>query len=172
MSRKSETVAVLATAAVASAVWALSERYLRKKPVAVSSEIDKVYEEAPTAKHLLEALALAQALTDEQKAELEATAQQLTAAGKGVLAADESVSTIGKRLTKAGLVNDYETRRAYREVYPMWHCNDSSHANCKSNARDLPASAVTSCQHRLLALYYTSLDVHDLSMHIPSNQHH
>jgi Fructose-bisphosphate aldolase class-I len=117
MSRKSETVAVLATAALASAVWALSERYLRKKPAAATSEVDKVYEEAPTAKHLLEALALAQALTDEQKAELEATAQRLTAAGKGVLAADESVSTIGKRLTKAGLVNDYETRRAYREVY-------------------------------------------------------
>ncbi|KAG5189118.1 fructose-bisphosphate aldolase class-I-domain-containing protein [Tribonema minus] len=69
-----------------------------------------------TAQHLREALEVAKQLTGEQKAELEAIAQQLTAPGKGVLAADESVSTIGKRLVKAGLQNDFETRRGYREV--------------------------------------------------------
>ena len=38
--------------------------------------------------------------------ELAATASALTARGKGLLASDESTGTIGKRLEKAGLVND------------------------------------------------------------------
>jgi len=33
------------------------------------------------------------------------TAQRLTARGKGLLAADESTGTIGKRLAKAGIDN-------------------------------------------------------------------
>ena len=38
-------------------------------------------------------------------AELCEVAQQLTATGKGLLASDESTSTIGKRLAKAGIEN-------------------------------------------------------------------
>mmetsp|Transcript_5970 Transcript_5970/g.8986 ORF Transcript_5970/g.8986 Transcript_5970/m.8986 type:complete len:403 (-) Transcript_5970:109-1317(-) len=57
-----------------------------------------------------------QKLTLEQKHELENIAGQLTAPGRGILAADESSSTLGKRLVKEGLTNDIETRRAYREV--------------------------------------------------------
>mmetsp|Transcript_12968 Transcript_12968/g.22897 ORF Transcript_12968/g.22897 Transcript_12968/m.22897 type:complete len:358 (-) Transcript_12968:780-1853(-) len=38
-------------------------------------------------------------------------------ASRGVLAADESTQTVGKRLEKVGLENTEENRRAYREVY-------------------------------------------------------
>ncbi|CAM9772957.1 unnamed protein product [Choristocarpus tenellus] len=55
-------------------------------------------------------------LTEHQKTELAQIAQSLAARGKGILAADESTPTIGKRLVGAGLVNDLETRRQYREV--------------------------------------------------------
>lgn len=50
-------------------------------------------------------------------ASLAEVAAALAAPGKGLLASDESVGTIGKRLEKAGLVNDEETRRAYRELF-------------------------------------------------------
>lgn len=45
------------------------------------------------------------------------TALALSARGKGILASDESVPTIGKRLEKAGLVNDEATRRQYRDIF-------------------------------------------------------
>ena len=47
---------------------------------------------------------------------LEQTAQALVAAGKGILAADESTSTIGKRFGAVGIPSTAETRRAYREM--------------------------------------------------------
>ncbi|CAM9501554.1 unnamed protein product [Pylaiella littoralis] len=55
-------------------------------------------------------------LSEEQKDALASTAQALATRGRGILAADESTPTIGKRLEKAGLTNDAETRRRYREV--------------------------------------------------------
>lgn len=66
--------------------------------------------------HLMEAAKLAAQLTQEQKDALETIANQMARPGRGLLAADESVPTLGKRLVAAGLVNDEETRRAYREV--------------------------------------------------------
>lgn len=70
--------------------------------------------------HLTEAARLSHELMgdghDALRAELEATANQLARPGRGLLAADESVGTIGKRLVAAGLENEEETRRAYREV--------------------------------------------------------
>ena len=36
--------------------------------------------------------------------------------GRGILAADESVNTIGKRLIKAGLENTAEVRETYRHI--------------------------------------------------------
>ncbi len=45
------------------------------------------------------------------------TAKQMVAPGKGILAADESVRTAGKRLTAVGLENTEELRRAYRDVF-------------------------------------------------------
>jgi len=48
--------------------------------------------------------------------ELQATITQLTARGKGLLAADESVATITKRLQAVGVESTEETRRAYRDV--------------------------------------------------------
>ena len=47
---------------------------------------------------------------------LEGTAQALVAAGKGILAADESVSTIGRRCGAVGIPSTRETRRADREM--------------------------------------------------------
>jgi fructose-bisphosphate aldolase class I len=44
------------------------------------------------------------------------TAQSLVAAGKGVLAADESGGTITKRFQALGIASTEETRRAYREL--------------------------------------------------------
>jgi fructose-bisphosphate aldolase, class I len=45
------------------------------------------------------------------------TALQLTAPGKGILASDESPSTLGKRLARHGLSPDIETRRRYRDLF-------------------------------------------------------
>ena len=55
-------------------------------------------------------------LTEEQKANLVKVAKSIVAPGKGILAADESVGTMGKRLANIGLENTEENRRAYREL--------------------------------------------------------
>jgi fructose-bisphosphate aldolase class I len=48
--------------------------------------------------------------------ELEKTALELVAPGKGILAADESFGTIGKRFEAVGIESGEESRRAYREM--------------------------------------------------------
>jgi fructose-bisphosphate aldolase, class I len=48
--------------------------------------------------------------------ELEQTAQAIVAEGKGILAADESDSTIKKRFDSIGVESTEENRRAYREL--------------------------------------------------------
>lgn len=53
-----------------------------------------------------------QALQDE----LRRIAQAIVAPGKGILAADESVGTMGKRLTDIGCENTDENRRQYRQL--------------------------------------------------------
>ncbi|KAL3132207.1 hypothetical protein ABBQ32_008798 [Trebouxia sp. C0010 RCD-2024] len=50
-------------------------------------------------------------------AELRNTAARLAATGKGLLASDESIGTIGKRFEKAGIANTEENRRRYRENF-------------------------------------------------------
>lgn len=50
------------------------------------------------------------------QATLAATAAALTAPGKGLLAADESVGTIEKRFTAVAVANTEANRRAYREL--------------------------------------------------------
>lgn len=47
---------------------------------------------------------------------VEATAQQMVAEGRGILAADESTPTIGKRLAAIDVASTAETRRAWREL--------------------------------------------------------
>ena len=47
---------------------------------------------------------------------LEATARALAAPGKGILAADESTPTMGKRLAQLGLPNEPGLRREFRET--------------------------------------------------------
>src|SRR5712675_3173248 len=51
-----------------------------------------------------------------RRADLETAASQMVAAGKGILAADESSGTIKKRFDKIGLESTEESRRAYREL--------------------------------------------------------
>lgn len=47
---------------------------------------------------------------------LDATARALVASGKGILAADESAPTIGRRFEGVGVTNTEETRRQYRQM--------------------------------------------------------
>jgi len=49
--------------------------------------------------------------------ELKSTAQAMVAPGKGILAADESSPTIGKRFAKLGIDSTEEARRSYREMF-------------------------------------------------------
>ena len=48
--------------------------------------------------------------------QLAETAQAMVAAGKGIIAIDESTSTIAKRFAAVGVENTEENRRAYREL--------------------------------------------------------
>ena len=48
---------------------------------------------------------------------LKDTAQKMVATGKGILAADESHPTIGKRFAALGIENSEETRRTYRQMF-------------------------------------------------------
>ncbi|CAM5146534.1 unnamed protein product [Natator depressus] len=56
------------------------------------------------------------ALTPEQKKALSDIAQRIVAPGKGILAADESVGTMGSRLQRIKVKNTEENRRAFREI--------------------------------------------------------
>ncbi|CAA9485897.1 MAG: Fructose-bisphosphate aldolase class I [uncultured Rubrobacteraceae bacterium] len=47
---------------------------------------------------------------------LEETARELVSPGQGILAADESMGTIGKRFEAVGIETGEESRRAYREM--------------------------------------------------------
>jgi len=53
---------------------------------------------------------------DDFRDELAATAAALAAPGTGLLAADESTGTIGKRFEAIGLENSEANRRAYRTL--------------------------------------------------------
>lgn len=55
-------------------------------------------------------------LSPEKQAELKKTADAIVAPGKGILAADESTGTLGKRFTKINLENTDENRRKYRQL--------------------------------------------------------
>ncbi|XP_036373290.1 fructose-bisphosphate aldolase B-like [Megalops cyprinoides] len=55
-------------------------------------------------------------LSPEQKQELATIAQRIVAPGKGILAADESVGTMGKRLQKISVENTEENRRYFRDL--------------------------------------------------------
>jgi len=56
------------------------------------------------------------ALTREQEDELRAIAAKICQPGKGILAADESTGTIGKRFANINLENNEENRRRYRQL--------------------------------------------------------
>lgn len=52
----------------------------------------------------------------ELKKELAEIAQKIVSPGKGILAADESTATIGKRLQQINCENTEENRKAYRQL--------------------------------------------------------
>lgn len=52
----------------------------------------------------------------ELKKELSQIAQQIVAPGRGILAADESTTTIGKRFTDINVENTEDNRKAYRQL--------------------------------------------------------
>jgi len=58
----------------------------------------------------------AQYLTEEQENELRNIANAIVAPGKGILAADESVGTMGKRLQNINLENTDANRQKYRQL--------------------------------------------------------
>jgi len=58
----------------------------------------------------------AQYLTPAQEDELRQIANAIVAPGKGILAADESVGTMGKRLTNINVENTEDNRRKYRDL--------------------------------------------------------
>jgi len=55
-------------------------------------------------------------LSPDLQAELKKTAEAIVADGKGILAADESEGTIGKRFATIGIENTEENRRLYRQL--------------------------------------------------------
>jgi len=55
-------------------------------------------------------------LTNEQKKELRNIALKIVKNGKGILAADESTGTMGKRLSNIKVSNEEDNRRAYRQL--------------------------------------------------------
>jgi fructose-bisphosphate aldolase class I len=55
-------------------------------------------------------------LSPEKKEELKKTAEAIVAPGKGILAADESTGTMGKRLKNINLENTEDNRRKYRQL--------------------------------------------------------
>jgi fructose-bisphosphate aldolase class I len=55
-------------------------------------------------------------LTKEQEDELRKIANAIVAPGKGILAADESTGTMGKRLSNINVENTEENRRQYRQL--------------------------------------------------------
>jgi fructose-bisphosphate aldolase class I len=62
-------------------------------------------------------------MNSKYKEELIQTANAIASPGKGILAADESTGTIGKRFEKINLPNTEENRRSYRELLfttPNW----------------------------------------------------
>lgn len=52
----------------------------------------------------------------ELKKELKEIAEKIVSKGKGILAADESTTTIGKRLQDINVENNEENRKAYRQL--------------------------------------------------------
>lgn len=61
-------------------------------------------------------------LTPEKAQELADIANRIVAKGKGILAADESTGTIGKRFSSINVENNEENRRLYRQL--LFKCDD------------------------------------------------
>ncbi len=59
--------------------------------------------------------------------DLESTAREILAGGRGILAADESTDTMSKRLEGQGIESTEETRRRFRELmFTTDHIDPSS----------------------------------------------
>ncbi|OPJ78630.1 sperm-associated antigen 5 isoform A [Patagioenas fasciata monilis] len=94
-------------------------RYLGLKPASVSKEATEPLPQSaqPPALHATATMTHQYpALTAEQKKELSDIALRIVAPGKGILAADESVGSMAKRLNQIGVENTEENRRLYRQI--------------------------------------------------------
>ena len=89
----------------------------------------------------------------EYAAELIATARYIASPGKGILAADESTGTIGKRFAPIGVENVEENRRKYREVRAR--DRDAWGAGVERVAREQRAGA-PACAHRAAVVSHAS----------------
>ena len=59
---------------------------------------------------------MVQSTTSDFKEELIRVAKEISAPGKGILAADESTGTIGQRFAAINVENNEDNRRAYRDL--------------------------------------------------------
>ncbi|XP_013786456.1 fructose-bisphosphate aldolase-like isoform X2 [Limulus polyphemus] len=66
-------------------------------------------------------------LSEEEQAQLRKVAEAIVARGKGILAADESTSTMGKRLAGIGVENTEENRRQFRQL--LFTCDQTMGEN-------------------------------------------
>ena len=74
--------------------------------------------------------------------ELAKVAQAMVAPGRGILAADESTGTIGKRFDAIGLENTEDNRRAYRSRERDRRVERSHERNHRRNGNDAHQLAI------------------------------
>lgn len=95
----------------------------------------------------------------ELKKELNTIAQQIVAPGRGILAADESTSTIGKRLQDISVENNEDNRRAYRQLLFTTAKVQSYYKNCRQSRNNIT----------YLAAHINILQLPTLFLHVTIN---
>ena len=92
------------------------------------------------------------------KDELMKTAKEICSPGKGILAADESTGTIGKRFDGISVENNHDNRQAYRELLftapGLEECPGQLQQNPKRRTRN---SSVKKAKNRFIWFVYTMI---------------
>merc|ERR1712159_839632 len=86
---------------------------------------------------------------DDQRARLKKVADSIVAPGKGILAADESTGTIGKRFAEIALQNTEENRRAYKE-FTTDNNNATTTSTTSLQKRTQNPNVLTETQERVM----------------------
>ena len=79
----------------------------------------------------------------ELQEELKRIANAIVAPGKGILAADESTATIGKRFADISTENTEDNRRKYRQVFVFNLFNLEGVTRCTASSREFVAPRIT-----------------------------